>query len=727
MTNLLAIPRLSAEHTMEVTPWEFTPPAPIPENVIGASNKNNRTRWASNPQTEHCFFSGFEGLNARLRVSKENQVYKMRALVVDYDRPNVDLDHAIETIVNYEGLTQLPNFASSTLSGGVRLVWVLSEPLNVHGNPTASKLLAKMKNELNLSKLLAGLDADALGNPAIYYEVGGDWRQISETPLPSELVIHWLSSALHVMDVPSKDDIEVNYDIVQETLEKKYPHVKFPALAPGVRMRRFWDSGADNESSVCFMNTGVFCFTGDQGFIPWSDRCLLGKKIVEEEKSKIILPVLAEYWFDGTNYITKNIVDGKWITQTASNATLQIASRFGLSRTPAKRGQLSPVEEVLVEIQNHKRVSALTNFVQMPEGPIEFQGERYINKSTVKVMPPSGNSGEWGEHFPYIARFLDGLFVEEHQKLTFLAWWKRFYTGGLLLKPTQGQVMIIAGPVECGKSLLNTKLIATSVGGGVDASDYYANGSSFNGLFYDVALHMVDDSEPGKSIRARKEVAARYKKAAATSVITVNKKYEKTSTVQWSGRVCVTMNADVDSMKTMPELQESLQDKLIVLQAKSNPGIFSGVEDPGLEMTRELPDLLQWLLDWDPPKEVKHNSRYGVKSYCDTQLRRKMEADSADMLFLEVLRLYFEELHASDPEIKVLHVSTTELHSRICDCEVTKHAAREYSPVRIGRILARLQDRGFPFQRKRSNKCTIWYLNTEFEINSILGDTGDDK
>jgi hypothetical protein len=328
-------------------------------------------------------------------------------------------------------------------------------------------------------------------------------------------------------------------------------------------------------------------------------------------------------------------------------------------------------------------------------------------------MSPSGTSGEWGEHFPWLAKYFDGLFLEEFQKNILLAWWKRFYEGAVNQTPDRGHVMVIAGPTACGKTLFNTRMLSASVGGGVDASDYYLNGDDYGGTYFEYGLHMVDDGEPGRHINAQKATAARLKKTAASTIFAVHQKYEKKVQVEWSGRVCVTMNSDPESLKAMPELQSSLEDKIIILRAAEPNGLLEKTEDIEGEIKSELPHLLQWLFDWTPPKEVMGESRFGVRAFCDHEIRTCMESGNSDSIFLELLETFMGEVKADSKET-VLTIQTSELVARMSECERIRSLMHNYGPVHVGHILSRFEKKGYKFESKRRAAGTRWCIQNDF-------------
>jgi hypothetical protein len=707
MVKLPALQRNCGLSTFEVEPWNYR--SDVPDAV--REDKKARTKWANSSSTEHCFFSGFEGINASLRVNKDNPVAKMLALVIDYDRPSMDYEQAVEQVVGYEKAQHLPNYISQTLSGGIRLVWVLESPMNMNTD-MAGRFQKLLRKEFHLVNLLPGLDDNAVKDPSKYYEVGENWKQLSSVPVPTAECFMWAQKAFKKVGLSTELEADVPLDRVQAALEAKYKDVKFPKLELGLRMHRFWDSSAENESAAFLMSGGFFCHTGDEGFMGWRD--LISDSFMKEFEVEKTGEVVDKFWYDGGKYISRNPVKGEeWMVQNTSDVSLNVAGTFGLLKSPDKKGELSPIERILHQIQLQKGVEGAARFVHRPEGELSSQGKRFINISNVKAISPSGTAGEWGEHFPWLAQYLDGLLIDAFQKNVLLAWWKRFYEGALNQTPNRGHVMVIAGPTACGKTLFNTRMLSASVGGGVDASDYYLNGDDFGGTYFEYGLHMVDDGEPGRHINAQKATAARLKKTAASTIFAVNQKYEKKVQVEWSGRVCVTMNDDPESLKAMPELQSSLEDKIIILRAAEPTGLLNDTPDIEGSIRSELPHLLQWLTEWTPPKEVMGESRFGVKAFCDREIRTCMESGNVDSIFLELLETFIDEVKI-DSENTELLIQTSDLVARMNDCERIRSLMKNYGPVHIGHILSRFEKKGYKFESKRKASGTHWEIQYDF-------------
>jgi len=719
MIELPYLPRLSETDSVSgrTQPWEFEPTEKITDEIRNVKSK--RMNWANNHETEHCFFSGYLGLNPDGRISKsnENPAAQMLAIVVDYDGTQ-DLEKFKKQLDKY-ACPYYPNYISQSLGGGLHAVWVLEVATNV-SDQMIEPLMKEISAQLKLPKLAKSFDKPALFDASKYYTTGDAWTKISDVPIPESVMAYWVKEALtaETLRLGSKASIDIPLDLAFEEAKRIYGAKMDDVLSftPGMRCRRFWDDTATKPAGAFLMDNGFYCHAGHETFMDWET--LLGPNFVAQYKVKQFDDMTENTWFNGKDYIYKNGADDRWTVQDAKNASLRFNVDFGIN-TAKKKGEASEMDHLLRDVQKMKGVTAFAHFVYKPEGIMEYQKEKYLNMSQIEAMKPSGRAGEWGELFPFMAEFFDRFCVSENEKHLLLAWWKRSYQGALEQKPKRGQIMLIAGPPSCGKTLFNLRMLAPSMGGGIDAAEHYINGSQggFTDVLYKYGLHMVDDGEPGSRIGARKAMAARLKKTAATDSLSVNGKNKDLKQIEWMGRVCITMNDDPESLKATPELQETLTDKLIAIRARQ-PGDLLERTGEGTDQTikEELPHMLQWLLDWTPPKEVLGETRYGIIPYCNLQLRREMESGGTDESFCERLDVYLTECQAASPdeEMAPLNIQTTVLLERMQACDLIKNGMRGMKNEHLGHILSRLQKRGFRITKRRSNKGQMWTIPVNF-------------
>jgi len=601
-----------------------------------------------------------------------------------------------------------------TYSGGARLVWLFESRLSLDSYRTAQAFVKYALKALSLPKILPALDEPTFLNPTKYYEAGTEWTHLHDRPIPDDIVWTWVLEASKRLKFSTKEEREIPLPKVKLQLEARYPDVEFGDFQLGQRFNRFWDTTASDPTSAILREGGFQCFTGDEPFKSWRD--LLGSKFVDSHSVDRTVPVMQQWLFDGTKYYCEN--ESKvwnWYNTDSFKLAMKVDHEFS-ARVP-KDGQFSELDRITRAVQEHRRIEAAMPFIHHPTGLLEYNNKKYLNVATAACLPPSGQPGEWGEHFSWLARFLDGLFTEETNKQRFLAWWKHFYVNGLERSPLLGQALFLVGPSSCGKTLLNCNILAKSVGGFMDASDYIVNGGDYSGSFLEKPIMAIDDGEASYSPSARAKYASRLKKISANPDLAYGQKYAKADQVRWLGRVVVTMNDDPDSLQMLPDLQQHLIDKLIVLRVKKPPFPFPTNKEIEATINLELPHLLQWLVDWNPPKELIGENRFGVRSFVETDIKTEALGSTPDECFLELVRAFFYEYAAANPEATTWTGTPTDMVKALLECEaIPNDLVRVYTARAAGFILKKLEGRGYPITGPEHTKRGSTYtLNLVFE------------
>jgi hypothetical protein len=696
--------------TFEQNPWEYEPR--IPEELLG--NKTAFNEWKTKPGTEHCFFCGFEGMQSGVRINKtDNPPQFCHALVADYDIRDWTKEKVLAVLEECPSAF-MPNWVSMTYSNGARLVWLLESRLSLDSYRTTQAFVKHAFKALSLPKILPALDEPTFLNSVKYYEAGKEWVHLHDRPIPNDISWTWLLEASSRLKFSTKEEREIPLPKIKLQLEAKYPNVEFGDFLVGQRFNRFWDSFATNTTSAILREGGFQCFSGDEPFKSWRD--LLGSKFVDSHAVDRTVPVMQQWLFDGSRYFCQG--ESKiwnWYNTESFKLAMKVDHEFN-ARVP-KDGQFSELDRITRSVQEHRRIEAAVPFIHHPAGLLDYNGKRYLNIATATCLPPSGQSGAWGEHFGWLAQFLDGLFTAEDRRLRFLAWWKHFYCNGLVQAPQLGQALFLVGPSNCGKTLLNCNILSKSVGGHMDASQYIVNGGDYSGSFLEKPVMTIDDGEASYSQSSRAKYASRLKKIIANPDLAYDQKYEKAGQVRWLGRVVITMNDDPDSLQMLPDLQQHLVDKLIIFKVKKPPFPFPSNKEVEAIINRELPHLLQWLVDWEVPRELIGESRFGVESFCEHDIKTEALGSSPEECFLELVRGFFFEYQAVNPEATIWTGTPTDLVKALLECEALPNdLVRVYTARTAGFIMKKLEGRGYPITGPHHTKRGSMYdMNLVFE------------
>ncbi len=692
--KILSIDNLVSQVAQPAEPWRFKN-----EAIAKYESKAAFLKYRQKPGTKHLHFSAYEGLDPKLRVSESNKAVLLHGLVVDYDAKISDAERA--SVLDRVKADVRPQWVSRTFSSGARLTWAFEEPVCLPSNDAAREFLKLARKKLSLSALFPGLDDEALCSPATYYEVGTDWVKLSEDVVPKQLVWQWMAQSGERLRW-DKEYVAIPIDKVAEEVEKQYPGRWQGLFELGSRGMRFWDPTADNESAAIVRESGMQCFTGSVPFIPWA--AIVGRRFVEAYEANRLGAAIALLWFDGREYWLE-CGDGRFQPLGREDTRLRLKSRYGLKSNVPRGETCSEVDHALRMIQESKWISCAAHLVHKPSGIMTVNGQKVLNISTVRVVKPSAEAVTWGKDFPWIAKFLDGFFAPSEQLDYFLAWLKRFYVSALERRLKPGQAIFLCGEREQGKNLLSNVLVSKMLGGHVDAADYLTGQTRFAGRFFESALWTMDDVTPLSDTGKHRHYTAILKKMVANRIFSADEKFRKVQTVEWSGRIIVTTNLDPESIRILPALDVSNQDKLCLFRVQTVDRKFP--EDVATRIAGELPAFCRWLVDWDPPVHVQGSSRYGVKSYIEESLLTESRQSSDSAQFEELLGAFLKEIPANTKEWEG---TATDLMAQLSGVEGFVPLLRELSASKIGRQLAKLQPNGY-LDFERSGRSRMWKLD----------------
>ena len=246
----------------------------------------------------------------------------------------------------------------------------------------------------------------------------------------------------------------------------------------------------------------------------------------------------------------------------------------------------------------------------------------------------------------------------------------------------------------------------------MDASKFIVNGEKNSGSYLEKPIMTIDDGEASHSLNARAQYAGRLKQICANPDMAYDQKYDKADQVRWLGRVVVTMNDDPDSLQMLPDLQQHLIDKLIVLKVKRPSFSFPTNEEIESIIKLELPHFLQWLIDWEPPAGLLGENRFGVMSYVEHDIKQEAVGSTPDECFLELVRAFFYEYAEVNPEATTWTGTPTDMVKALLECEaIPNDLVRVYTARQAGFIMKKLEGRGYPItgphHTKRGSTYTI--------------------
>ena len=708
--QLPMLPNLTS-HTVEFgKPWEA---AIIPHDKL--PTKEAYHAYISNASTKDCLFSGIRGVTEMNRVCRNNPPASLLAIVADFDTKITDKRR--ETALSKMRIK--PNFISTSYSGGTHALWLLECPITIlPGGDFHHALLDLIKKELRLTMALGTLDENGFYNPSQYYHAGWNWQHIHSTPIPEARCIRWFDTVMNKHRMGNRNGIIVPISRVREEMQKRFPNRWQGDFELGSRGCRFWDSQADNHTAAIVTERGMVCFTGPNPWRSWAD--IFGEDFIEQYMDERIGQVLKEFYCVGNNfYVLTDCMapDGSiysaWTMQNRQNVETRLSKRFGFSTKTEKNDPQSEVKDMLGEIMERNTLDAAIPLIYREPGKTVLYGKPVLNTSFLKVHPPDLNKGKsWGDGFPWIARFIEGLFPDNIQREKFMAAWAYSYRNAYIGAPKNGHTIFIAGGRGVGKNFLTECLYGNSMGGYSDASDYVLGSTRFNSRLFEVGVWTCNDTVTKGNNQERSVFARFLKKLAANRQHIFEGKYKDSVTMEWQGRILVTLNTDPMSLAILPDIDINNADKISLFKTTD---VKLDDKDAAAHAREEMGALCSFLLNWEYPEHCRGDARWGVKNYLHPELAVEATNSGSTSAFGEILSLYVRDMFASDPKLDRLEGSATWFLQQMLGSDAIKEMLRgTVSAHSIGKNMGALAATGsFPLRYQRCHSGRIWWITRE--------------
>lgn len=348
-------------------------------------------------------------------------------------------------------------------------------------------------------------------------------------------------------------------------------------------------------------------------------------------------PIPPIYHLPPVRFYLLNTHDGYWQEMTLETTRRRLVS-LGQNPIPNARGELSEVDSMLLRIQEENRVDTAISLGWEEPGVQLINGRKVlVENGCTKISPVKG---EWRELQTYLQR----LFGTEEQLQYYLAW-QATGTRGFYFAETRryGQCLILAGPTGAGKSFLQVRVITPALGGKLGKPyRWLTKRTDFNSDLFE-AVSLVSSDDFYMSDRAsRKEYGAMVKQITSDDYQEYNKKHGCKYTCKAYWRLSISLNGEAQYLATLPELDQSLLPKMIILECEPD-AIHLPTRGPEgnvmeREVAKEMPAFLHYLLfEHQIPPEIA-DGRYGVKGFANKHVQEEIRASGDEYLLLECLR-----------------------------------------------------------------------------------------
>ena len=153
--------------------------------------------------------------------------------------------------------------------------------------------------------------------------------------------------------------------------------------------------------------------------------------------------------------------------------------------------------------------------------------------------------------------------------------------------------------------------------------------TSFNSDLFQNEHLMIEDDVASTDLRIRRHFGSQLKNMIANEVQSLHRKSRDALSMSVFWRVTITVNDEPENLMVLPPIDESLRDKITLLQARPATFPYGKDDIPGRNryreaLSKELPHFMQWLRGYRIPERLL-NQRYGVAAYQEPDLMRELE------------------------------------------------------------------------------------------------------
>jgi hypothetical protein len=410
----------------------------------------------------------------------------------------------------------------------------------------------------------------------------------------------------------------------------------------------------------------------------------------------------AYYDIHKKEYLVRN--ETGWIAQTESQFKRRLKSS-GVSTKAPDGEMLSPSDVEILRIQDHESIQYAGPLAGSIEGFREDGSLRFLVTESPLLIEPV--KGDW---LTLKAVFEAVLADPEYDQLTVFYGWLQVAVKALragLLMP--GQALVLAGVKGCGKSLIQN--LITQLLGGRSAKPYsfMTGGTQFNSELFKAEHLMIEDEAPATDFRSRRNLGTAIKQLTVNEDQRLHAKNRDAMMLKPFWRVSITLNDEPEDLHVLPQIDSSLEDKLILLRAykRDFPMPSAGAGERKLfgdTLRGEIPAFLEWLLnEFVIPAEFR-TDRFGVNHFHHPDLLAMLQEISSESRLMELI-----DQHIMLP----FEGSSAELETQLYEKAPRQASQLLYFSNATGALLARLKkESGSRVSKTHTSGGNLWRIET---------------
>jgi hypothetical protein len=247
-------------------------------------------------------------------------------------------------------------------------------------------------------------------------------------------------------------------------------------------------------------------------------------------------------------------------------------------------------------------------------------GRMLITDSPAIIQP---SSGKWTT--------IEKLLVEQfgpEQIVYFLGWLKAAYLSLVNSTFMPGQVLILVGPADCGKTLIQNLLITPIIGGREGRPYQYMIGKTpFNSDLLKAEHQVITDDNPATDHHTRRNFGSELKKFIVDPGQRLHAKNRDGIMVNPFWRLSISVNNEPDNLMMLPPMEPSILDKIMLFSVSTPTGLPQTIEERptyAAAIKGELPAFINFLVNDHEILPSLRGGRFGIKHYHNPDLFQAM-------------------------------------------------------------------------------------------------------
>ncbi len=309
----------------------------------------------------------------------------------------------------------------------------------------------------------------------------------------------------------------------------------------------------------------------------------------------------------------------------------------GKSSTLFEGDLLSEVDTAILDAQDTRSLVYAGELAGWPSGVHEISSGRIlVQRGPVLILSGDGD-------FPNLRRLLESLLCDTPEQLPVFVAWLKVAVESLekrILRP--GQALCLAGAHDTGKSFVQREIVTRILGGRLARPYQYMIGrTDFNADLFTAEHLVIEDDVASTKLQDRRAFGARIKEITANEQARLHAKNRDALMLTPFWRLSITVNDEPENLMILPPMDESLEDKIILLKAQKGM-LPCETETPEgrkrcVEMLiSELPAFVAFLHQWEIPNEWR-GGRYGVREYHHPDLLKTLAELSPESKLAELI------------------------------------------------------------------------------------------